>query len=178
MRDDLDSPDDVERAFHRDQLIQIPSFQILHHEVRSGRIVGIGSVGFARVNRGDDMRMLKLCYRARFRPEAIEHPKDRAADAENLQGDGTVQLDLLGFVNDPHAADAEPAQDSIVPNDQIMGIADPNAFRLVTREESLVQKPFDQLVVRSLAELFLLHQGQCHPGFHRNQRLCQPDSQR
>ena len=45
--------------------------------------------------------------------------EQQAAVFERLDGDGPVQLDVGGLVDDAHAADAEAGDDAVAPADQI-----------------------------------------------------------
>jgi hypothetical protein len=75
---------------------------------------------------GDDVGMLQACGGTGFVLEALQMPRvHRGREGENLQGYPPAERNLLGFVDNAHAAPADFAEDAEVAQSTGNGIGRP-----------------------------------------------------
>jgi hypothetical protein len=123
---DLDA--EIERLIERERfahetIFQCLAFDELHHdEVAAGVLVDV-------VDRAD-VRVFQCRRRARLASQPLERLRV-VADLlrEELQRDATAELDVLGLVDDAHAAAAELLQDPVVGDGLADHVVNPQARR-------------------------------------------------
>ena len=112
LADDLARRADPQRAAQRraggDELLQVDAVDELHHQE-------MDAAGLARVVGPHDVRMVQPADRLHLATEAADRLGIvQVAVGKDLEGDGLIEIDLPGLVDDAHAAVAQFLQQFVV----------------------------------------------------------------
>jgi len=100
-----------ERAVIADDVFEIAAGDELHGEEEATGV-------FSEIVGGDDVRMLQASDGAGFLREAgRDGGVSETMDEDCLQGDGAVEAELAGFIDDSHAATSERAEEFVAGDD-------------------------------------------------------------
>jgi len=116
-----------------DQALQVLAVHILHAEE-------VGAVGFPRIEGEDNVGVMQLPGRPHF----LVKPADRLGMAEaifpdDLEGNDTAHVLMLGFKHLTHAALAQPIQKEVGPDTQLLAAALRQLAQLKAREPAALE---------------------------------------
>ena len=109
---DAQRPFGLELAFLLDQLSEVLAFDVAHGDVED-------PVGFAGVEDRDDVRVVEARCELGLAQEALAEPRVVGElGREQLERRPSLQADLLGQVDDAHAAPADQPLDPVAREDR------------------------------------------------------------
>ncbi|QJW96573.1 hypothetical protein FTUN_4130 [Frigoriglobus tundricola] len=129
-------------------LLQVGARDQLHHEVRDGRTVDVAGRLLARVDRGDDVRVLEPPDGPRLEEEPGQGPRVLIGGrGQRLHRDRGAQLPVLGAVHHAHPPDADPVEEPVVAEHEPVQPAGPHPFRLEAGQQPGGPQGLDHRVV-------------------------------
>jgi hypothetical protein len=115
-------------------------------------------VGLAGVQRGDDVRVPQRPDRPHLRPEPHQEPRVLVrGQRQHLDRRRAAEQDVLGPVDDAHAAGPEAVQHPVVAQDQAEIAAGPQPPGLVSSEQPVLDQPLEERGRLRPAGQLLLH---------------------
>ena len=134
-----------QRAFLRDQVVQVAAGQVLHDEVRHRLPVRAGVRLLAGVQVGDDVRVPQGADGPDLQEEPLDAPPVlHPVHVQRLDGGGRAQGDVLGAEDHAHAPAPDLFEDAVVAEDQPVDRPGPHPGRLVDAHQAGGQEGFGQ----------------------------------